>query len=868
MISSIDYQEKKMSLISIIDDIINVEELNSSIKSQFISTKRKLQEDEFSITLIGEFQGGKSTTFDSLCGGREISPRGNNIKTSSCRISMTNISEDIEEYAIVFWKSNYELALTIYDVLTFLSAEDFGFAEDKYHEFNVCEVVDFSNEDHLNLINKAIRMGWKALNDGWDKDKKDILIIAEFIVNFYNSVKESFLQEQYTIDEASSLMTFPVNMMKRFSENGINAFSESESLFTFVKSIKCYVHSEALAKLGCTFNDCPGLFASRYDTAIALQTINESDATLYLLGGEKQIGQSDKRAIAKIAKINASGATSDEDKASKLTNIFFAINQRKSDEETSFVDLNLAEINSLGVGYNIDNLPTYNALLYYLATFGKSFIGNNLDQSTINTFLTRNARYGLEVPTIWVKMVKRALSAIDIDYENYGLSSIELNEPTISLLFKLSKAEELFAKIETYVINQKAESILLTNGAERIETCLSNLESKLKLRETTALQDTATKAAEFQNAREKYDQFKSEVEVLLDQSFKPNVTYPIIEDVYDNYIRSSEFLDSISLSITKDLIEYMKQGSTTWKGIKNLWGKAFSDKIKAKVDADIKADVEPFFKEAFKSQLTPILQKWVSDLGSGSNRQYRIHFIPELNRISDEIKRLWSNKVVESPLLKSIKITTAPIEPNNLKVSKVNYRDHIKINMVEDIASNSLGETFNILLQAVIGAIIGFIVIVVLDSIFTLGIACIVGAIIEILYIVGALSPKEINTKEDLNKKERKLFEAIKNSISDALSNKDNKEKICYNDTAISLIAIPNSIANGYRSYYREQLDIQAQELKAEIDEANNDYTKTLDELRAISRNAENLRNNTITPLKNKTLLFIESVKNLIYENN
>lgn len=96
MISSIDYQEKKMSLISIIDDIINVEELNSSIKSQFISTKRKLQEDEFSITLIGEFQGGKSTTFDSLCGGREISPRGNNIKTSSCRISMTNISEDIE----------------------------------------------------------------------------------------------------------------------------------------------------------------------------------------------------------------------------------------------------------------------------------------------------------------------------------------------------------------------------------------------------------------------------------------------------------------------------------------------------------------------------------------------------------------------------------------------------------------------------------------------------------------------------------------------------------------------------------------------------------------------------------------------------
>ena len=38
--------------------------------------QRKCQEDQFEIALVGEFQGGKSTTFNALCDGREISPRG------------------------------------------------------------------------------------------------------------------------------------------------------------------------------------------------------------------------------------------------------------------------------------------------------------------------------------------------------------------------------------------------------------------------------------------------------------------------------------------------------------------------------------------------------------------------------------------------------------------------------------------------------------------------------------------------------------------------------------------------------------------------------------------------------------------------
>lgn len=868
MINPVDYQKQKESLISIIDDILNIEELHSSIKEQFVSTRRKLQEDEFSISLVGEFQGGKSTTFDSLCGGREVSPRGNNIKTSSCRISMTNISEDKEEYARVTWKTNYELALTIYDVLTFLSADDFGVKEDKYNEFNVCDLIDFSNENHLNLVKSAISKGWNALTEGWEEEKKDILIVAEFIVNFYNEVKQMFEETEYSISEASSLMTFPVDMMKRFSTDGVNSFAKEESIFAFVKSVNCYVHSKALSRLGCTFNDCPGLFASRYDTAIALQTITESDATLYLLGGEKQIGQSDKRAISEIAKIKTVGCKETEEKSSSLSNIFFAINQRKSDDETSFVDLDLSEINSLGVGYNLENLPTYNALLFYLATFGKSYLDNKLDSATIDTFISRNSKYGDTVPSIWKKMVKRALSTIDVDPDDCGIETVELNDSVISVILKLSKAEELFSQIETYVINQKAESILLTNGADKIEMCLKNLESKLKHKEQSALQDTQAKAEEYRKAKENYDKFKEDVKSLLSESFGANVTHPIIEDVYDNYIRSSEVLDSISLSVTKDLIKYMSKGSTRWKGLKNLWGKGFSSKMKAKAEEDIKSEIEPFFKEAFKTQLTPILQKWVTDLGAGSNKQYKIHFVPELNRISSEIKQLWSTAVLQSPLLESIEITAAPLEPNNLQVSKVDYIEHIRPGMVEEVANNSLEQAFTELLHQVMATIIGVIVMIVLDSVMTFGLAIIVSAVVELLYLVGVMSRKEINTKNDLKPKELKLFEGIKNSINGALSNPSNKDKICYNDNATSLIAMPISIANGYRTYYKDQLEVKSKELEDEIEDAKKDYSKTRDELCAISGSAKKLRQEKIIPLKDRTQLFIDSVKGVIYEKN
>lgn len=121
------YAKKKEELLGILTDILQIANLSATDREFFERKKKKLQEDEFSISLIGEFQGGKSTTFDALCGGREISPRGNNIKTSACKIKVTNISGNNEEHAKITWKTNAELVLTISKVLVSLNPEEIGY---------------------------------------------------------------------------------------------------------------------------------------------------------------------------------------------------------------------------------------------------------------------------------------------------------------------------------------------------------------------------------------------------------------------------------------------------------------------------------------------------------------------------------------------------------------------------------------------------------------------------------------------------------------------------------------------------------------------------------------------------------------------
>ena len=607
------YAKKKEELLGILTDILQIANLSATDREFFERKKKKLQEDEFSISLIGEFQGGKSTTFDALCGGREISPRGNNIKTSACKIKVTNISGNNEEHAKITWKTNAELVLTISKVLVSLNPEEIGYNPEEKKAYSIADYLDLSSPSHQNIVRKAINEEWEKLSND-DFDTKDILIIAEFILKFYNETKDLRKIHDCSLEEASQMMVFPDNMLTRFTNDGIKAFKPEESLFVFIQSVDCYIKSKTLERLGCTITDCPGLFASDYDTSVATQTIIDSDATLYLLSGEKMIQQGDKRAISEIVKIKTAGTSKEDDTfRTALDNIFFAINQRKSDDETSFVNQDLTEINTFG--FEKQELPMYNALLYYLAQFGNSYLKNQLDQHTITRFLDKGRKYGDNIERIWVKMVRKVLNNLDLDNDIEALS-----EQSVASLFKLSKADTLFESIETSIIGKKAHSILIDNGAKKVDEGLHSIEEELKRREKAATADVAAKAMEYKKAKDDFKAFEYGVKELLESSFsKETVIRPMINDVYTRYFRNPEIIENISFHITKDLIEYIRKGSTRWKGFKDIVGRLFSDKLKKKMEDEIASEIKPFFGNAFKIHLTPILQNWLSMLQNGTD---------------------------------------------------------------------------------------------------------------------------------------------------------------------------------------------------------------------------------------------------------
>ena len=124
-------------------------------------------------------------------------------------------------------------------------------------------------------------------------------------------------------------------------KKGLNAFTLEESIFAFAGEIRFHIHSENLAKTGSIILDCPGLFASKWDSAMALKAIEDADAILYLLPGERAIGLSD---LSTLKHIHAAG------KGHKL---FYALNMKKSVRDSIEIILPTSKATLEGAGINV-----------------------------------------------------------------------------------------------------------------------------------------------------------------------------------------------------------------------------------------------------------------------------------------------------------------------------------------------------------------------------------------------------------------------------------------------------------------------------------------------------------------------------------
>ena len=199
------------------------------------------------LALIGDFQCGKSTAFNAMCGGRVLSPPGRGVKTSACAITARALqAEGAREHAEWQWRSPEELRQFADSVLAQLEA-------------------DFPDDPSL---------------------RRSALLIRRFCDT--PEIARWRRRTRMAIDDAQKLLVYPEDWETRWlGDPKGNSFKLNEVLFLFARRVVFNVRSEALKSLGWEITDSPGFDAGLWDVTLAREVMLRADGILCIVNGAK-----------------------------------------------------------------------------------------------------------------------------------------------------------------------------------------------------------------------------------------------------------------------------------------------------------------------------------------------------------------------------------------------------------------------------------------------------------------------------------------------------------------------------------------------------------------------------------------------------
>ena len=294
------YHDYRSRLIGLSDESANELKLAQEILTRhepFSTPADKLRADSYTLVLIGGFQSGKSTLFNYLCDGRELSPVGpcgGGIRTSGCMVTAHPAGDGEAERAIVTWRAPEELLAALGTPLIRYFEEPTSYSALTPREVNLDK-----DADRDKLAKLAIQVLTDPKSNPSDEDTELLrftLLVCRFYKDFEQRCKTG--RSECTPDETVKLTSYPQDWDSKWwntQENGTWAdlpeFSAEEVQFAFCGGVELFLDSPILRNIGCSIIDCPGLFISKWDTEIASRCIRESNAILFMIKGETQLSQ-------------------------------------------------------------------------------------------------------------------------------------------------------------------------------------------------------------------------------------------------------------------------------------------------------------------------------------------------------------------------------------------------------------------------------------------------------------------------------------------------------------------------------------------------------------------------------------------------
>lgn len=473
-------------------------------------TYQKLEQDNFSLVLIGAFQSGKSTLFNYLCDGRELSPvgpGGGGIRTSGCRVSAHPLQEGAREYAEVSWRSGQDLLRSLGSGLRSFYFDRLDKSKAKTVNYLTTDLVDLNNaRQRRELAGHA----WELLKKG-EAESLELMRFALIVCSFYEDFRKRIRSGnvKMAVDQGVRFSSYPQDWEARWVsqiqaiEDIHSAFRPEEIAFAFCGGVDFYLDSDILRKVGCTINDCPGLFISEWDTEIAKKCIRESDAILYQFGGDKALSESDLNALKACVELGGKNK------------LLFAANLKIDSNNWQRIETNaiLPVLKRNGFDSPVINaihagiaLRAYEETLYEqgrLSPASRQAIGLELRDFQNKEDTEENVQWFLH------KQLKIYIRRITDDEQGLGDYLNEDSSLNAAALEELHKVSELIRRANSFVATNKFESMLIYNGTSAAKTAILKAQANM-----SSLLDVIT--GDIESKRQEVENAESELRKLAD----------------------------------------------------------------------------------------------------------------------------------------------------------------------------------------------------------------------------------------------------------------------------------------------------------------------------------------------------------------
>lgn len=415
------------------------------------------KDSDYKVLLMGGYQSGKTTLVDAII-GKHIGAIGDGNTTSAVPIAISygnSVSVSLQ------WKDKKFILSLLSSIKKYI--EDF-MPEDFDIESKSCR------ED---LYNKIDSLRQKDICPKAKEPGAKVLALCSIILKYFGDQRLSDIaRNDVKLSSVSKLSRFPKKFEARWRKKGGDNFLFEESIFAFIEKINCFVPSELLRQLNCTFIDSPGLFSSNdYDTKVTEREMLNANAILYLLPYEKEVGEDNSGSLYIL-----------RNNYTDITRKLFIVNNRCSYDQKNFFKANRETIEDM-FDSKMD-LCKIDARLAYLGSLKKSFDKGVLSQEEINQFISScqqeiDERKD-EDDDIDTKQLNTFMEAWDECMVMYKIGFRWSDIPTTDEVIKKSHLQDVLHKLLDFIDRNRAYSFIVSEGIFKLYNDLSSIRKTIR----------------------------------------------------------------------------------------------------------------------------------------------------------------------------------------------------------------------------------------------------------------------------------------------------------------------------------------------------------------------------------------------------